>query len=89
MLKRLEEAKEASSTTPCALIKVLTNGKISVEERAQFFLFMAVPQGVPGRVTNVALANVLRAEGYDISDTAVDRHRRGSCSCRRMNGDKK
>jgi hypothetical protein len=40
-----------------------------------------VPEGVPGRVTNVALSKILREEGYDISLSTVDRHRRKDCGC--------
>ena len=40
-----------------------------------------VPEGVPGRVTNVSLCKILREEGYDISLSTVDRHRRKDCGC--------
>lgn len=36
-------------------------------------------------VPNSKLAQALREEGFDISTSAVDRHRRGQCSCNRLN----
>jgi len=43
-----------------------------------------VPSGAP-KISNADIARVLREEGYNISDSSVDRHRRKDCSCSRRN----
>jgi len=35
-------------------------------------------------VPNIRLAYALREEGYDVSPSAVDRHRRRICACYRL-----
>jgi len=39
----------------------------------------------PRKISNADIARVLREEGYNISDSSVDRHRRKDCSCSRRN----
>lgn len=71
-----------STNRRCKLMNVLYSESISKEDRDLFLSLMsAQPLGTPGRVSNVDLAKALREEGYEIADSAVDRHRRGSCSC--------
>jgi hypothetical protein len=83
-----DRLKDAAVTTErrCKLINIIGSQDISEKDRETFVALMSVPVGTPGRLLNVVLASALRAEGYDISDSAVDRHRRGSCSCTRPTG---
>jgi hypothetical protein len=83
-----DRLKNAAVTTErrCKLMNIISSQEIPKEDRETFISLMEVPAGTPGRLPNVALASALRAEGYDIADNAVDRHRRGSCSCTRPTG---
>lgn len=76
----------ASQDRQCKLMNILNSSGVTKNDRETFLSLMSTLPGTPGRVTNVALASALRAEGYDIADNAVDRHRRGSCSCNRPAG---
>ena len=86
LLDRLAEAVNEQKAYSCKLMSVLASDGITEEERTAFVELLDLPYGAPGRPTNVALAKALRAEGYDVSDNAVDRHRRGECSCNRKTG---
>jgi hypothetical protein len=80
---RLSEAESKAKVSACK-IGILINGpKLSEKEKNQLTALMSVPEGNPTRVPNVALAKVLREEGHDISNSAMDRHRRNDCSCYR------
>jgi Ca2+-binding EF-hand superfamily protein len=35
-------------------------------------------------IPHQTLADLLRSEGYDVSASAISRHRKGNCSCRRL-----
>jgi hypothetical protein len=66
---------------------ILDSDSLTKEDRETFLSLLSVPEGNPSRLTNVVLANALREEGFDLSDSAVDRHRRNSCSCSRTSGE--
>jgi hypothetical protein len=66
---------------------ILDSEKLTDEDKETFISLLNVPEGNPSRVNNVVLAQVLRDEGFDLSDSAVDRHRRKSCSCSRNLGE--
>ncbi len=80
--KLLEATKKASAST-CKLGTLLQGDILSTKEKEQLSQILAVPENDPRRVPNTAVAKVLRDEGYDISNSSVDRHRRGDCSCNR------
>ena len=87
---KLREANnEYKSNFLCNLMQITLNEKLS---KADVDAIIAVINSNPlneNHVPNNKLAAVLREEGYDISSSAVDRHRRGECSCTRMKqGDK-
>lgn len=84
---RLNYAINNPQQRRCKLMLVLYSDLISKEDRETFIGLLNVPEGTPGRITNVVLANVLREEGFDISDSAVNRHRRKSCNCSRSLGE--
>jgi hypothetical protein len=66
---------------------ILDSDKLTDEDRETFISLLNVSESNPSRVSNVVLAQVLRDEGFDLSDSAVDRHRRKACSCSRNLGE--
>ena len=67
----------------CKIGVLLSTDALSSKDREQLAAILSVSMGDPKRVPNSILAKVLREEGHDISNSAVDRHRRGDCSCAR------
>jgi hypothetical protein len=84
---RLNSAINTPPSRKCKLMIILDSDKLTDEDRKTFISLLNVPEGNPSRVSNVILAQVLRDEGFDLSDSAVDRHRRRSCSCSRNLGE--
>ena len=80
---KLLEATKKASASACKLGLLLQGEKLSVKEKEQLSQILEVSEDDPRRVPNTAVAKVLRDEGYDISNSSVDRHRRGDCSCNR------
>lgn len=82
-----EKLEEALNLEPkiaaCKIGSLLTGSVLSTEDKETLSKILAVPEGTPKRLTNTAIAKVLRAEGFDISNSAVDRHRRLDCACNR------
>jgi hypothetical protein len=68
----------------CKLIRVTLDPKISKEDIDALLNIINLSPHDEGHVPNTRLAHALREEGYDISASAIDRHRRGSCSCSRL-----
>jgi hypothetical protein len=66
---------------------ILGSEKLTDDDRKTFISLLDIPDENPARVSNVILAQVLRDEGFDLSDSAVDRHRRKACSCSRSLGE--
>lgn len=68
----------------CKLMHAVASPKLSKEDAEA--VLAAINSGpldlsyIPAR----QLAKALREEGFDISPSAVDRHRRGDCSCNRL-----
>ena len=81
---RLSEIQANGKPTYCKVGK-LVKDTLSEEDAAQLELVMNVPETATSRVSNADLARVLRQEGYDISNSAMDRHRRNECACTRKN----
>jgi transposase len=82
--QKLTQASEESSTLLCKLGNLLTpKSKLNKEEKSQLQEILNAPSDDPTRVSNSTLAQVLREEGFDISNSSVDRHRRKTCSCYR------
>lgn len=80
---RLAKATEASKVSVCKIGVLLTTDILTTKDRDQLAAILEVPMNDPKRVTNSMLGKVLREEGHDISNSSVDRHRRGDCSCTR------
>jgi hypothetical protein len=80
---KLSKATELAKTSLCKIGVLLTTDALSPKDREQLAVILEVPMHDPKRVPNSILAKVLREEGHDISNSSVDRHRRGDCSCTR------
>lgn len=79
--ERLQSASKESNIKLCKIGLLLSGEILSEKDKKILIDTLDVPEGVPGRVTNVALSKILREEGYDISLSTVDRHRRKDCGC--------
>jgi hypothetical protein len=78
---KLQSASKESNIKLCKIGLLLSGNVLSEKDKKTLTETFDVPEGVPGRVTNVALSKILREEGYDISLSTVDRHRRKDCGC--------
>jgi len=82
---RLRVANEKYQTTfICKLMRVTLDPKLSRDDVDAVIKVINSRPGDEDHVPNIRLAQALLAEGYDISTAAVDRHRRGTCSCNRL-----
>jgi hypothetical protein len=79
--ERLNSASKESTAKLCKIGMLLAGDVLSDKDKKTLSETFDVPEGVPGRVTNVSLTKILREEGYDISLSTVDRHRRKDCGC--------
>ena len=80
---KLTQAVDEASTLVCKVGALLINPKLTVTEREQLLGILSMPDDHPGRVSNAALSQILREEGYDISKSSIDRHRGARCTCYR------
>ena len=81
---KLEEAMSEAKNKLCKLMAVIDDSNLSNEDKKRIEIILSVPESSPTKVPNTTLGRILREEGYDISNSAVDRHRRGDCSCKRL-----
>lgn len=81
---KLEEAIFEASNRLCKLGELIHGSSLSDEDRKRLEIILSVPDSNPAKVPNTVLAKILREEGYDISNSAVDRHRRKNCPCSRL-----
>lgn len=73
----------------CKLMQVTLDPRLSKADVAAIVSAINAAPLSPDHIPNKKLAAALREEGFDISASAVDRHRSNSCSCTRVNqGDK-
>lgn len=77
--ERLVEVAANATARECKLAKVVSG--LAPRDQVQLVAMLETPVNTPGRVTNVAIGQVLRSEGFNVADSLVDRHRRGSCKC--------
>ena len=84
LAERLRAANEKyQNTFVCKLMQVTLDPKVSREDVDALILIINSRTGDEAHVPNIRLAFALREEGYDVSPSAVDRHRRGICACNR------
>ena len=68
----------------CKIGNLLTSSSNLPEQyKTNLKAVLEVDENNPDRINNSTIGRILREEGYDISNSAVDRHRRGDCPCRR------
>jgi hypothetical protein len=83
LASKLAEASSNPKLTKCKVGVILLGSQLSKEDTNYLDKALNVPEGSPDRLSNVSIARVLREEGFDLSNSAVDRHRRNECSCAR------
>ena len=86
---RLAEVREsyAAETQVCKLMSVTFSSALSEVDVDALLKVINARYGDEHHMPNIRLAQALREEGFDVSPSAVDRHRRGTCSCgRKVNG---
>lgn len=76
------EHKIAIST--CKLMALTINPKVPKKDREALLSIVDLSPDEDGFIPNVRLASLLREEGYDVSASAIDRHRGSKCSCKRL-----
>lgn len=82
---RLNEVRESynNETQVCKLMSVTFNSGLSAVDVDALLKAINARAGDEHHMPNSRLAQALREEGFDVSPSAVDRHRRGSCACGR------
>lgn len=80
-----ERLATANTSQPrfCKIGLILNGTQLNQKDKTVLIDYLDTPEGVHGRLTNSAIASALRAEGFDISNSSVDRHRGKSCACAR------
>lgn len=78
---KLNNAAKESSVRLCKIGLILVSPKVSAEDRDN--LKAVLLDTSPERIPNSHIAKILREEGFDVSNTGVDRHKRLECSCYR------
>jgi hypothetical protein len=68
----------------CKLMRVTLDPKLSQGDIDALITTINSPPLSENHIASNRLALALRAEGYDVSISAVERHRRGSCPCSRI-----
>lgn len=79
---KLKSAQIEASSSLCKLGELLVGNKLSASDKQNLKAILDTPVDQPGRVSNTELGRILREEGYNISNSSIDRHKRGDCSCR-------
>lgn len=79
--ERLQSASKESNAKLCKIGALLNSNSLSDKDKKSLVETLDVPEGTPGRITNVAISKILREEGHDVSLSTVDRHRRKDCGC--------
>jgi hypothetical protein len=80
---KLSEACNKTTLKFCKVGSLLVSPNIPEQDRENLKKVLEVDQLNPNRIQNNTIARILREEGYDISDSSVDRHRRNDCPCSR------
>lgn len=85
LAERLNEVRESynNQTQVCKLMSVTFRSGLSAVDVDALLKTINARVGDEHHMPNTRLSQALREEGFDVSVSAVDRHRRGSCSCGR------
>lgn len=79
---KLKSAQNEILNQSCVLGKLLSGTELSASDKQNLSNILNIPLDSPTRIPNAELGRILREEGYDISNSSIDRHRRGDCRCR-------
>lgn len=87
---KLKVAAQESADRLCKLATLLSGPQLTSDEKKNLTALLEVDDRNPARVPSTTIGQILREEGYDISNSAVDRHRSTprSCSCKQTVGKK-
>jgi hypothetical protein len=80
---KLQAAAGEAAVKACKIGVLLASSQLSTAEKKTLSTLLDTPVDSPARVPNTALGKILREEGFDVSNSAVDRHRRLDCACHR------
>ena len=78
---RLSKTPASSVGLPCKIGTLLEGTSLSETDRDALRKVLDTPVGAKGRLASTAIVSALREEGYDVGDTAVNKHRRRMCRC--------
>ena len=83
---KLKVAAEESALKLCKLATLLSGSDLTDDEKKNLTALLAVDDRNPARVSSATIGQILREEGYDLSNRAVDRHRKPpkNCSCKQL-----
>lgn len=81
---KLKVAADEAATRLCKLATLLNGPELTPAEKKNLIALLEVDERNPARVPSSTIGQILREEGYDLSDSAVDRHRRNpkTCACK-------
>jgi hypothetical protein len=81
---KLKVAAQDSADKLCKLAALLSGSELTADEKKNLIAILEVDDRDPTRVPSTTIGQILREEGYDISNSAVDRHRKTpkACSCK-------
>lgn len=82
---KLKSAQNKAKIQSCLVGELIAGDKLSKSDKENLISILDVPQDNPARVPNTQLGRILREEGHNISNSSIDRHRRGDCCCREIN----
>jgi hypothetical protein len=68
----------------CKLMQIINNPNLTKTDAEALTKTINADTQDLNYLPNTKLALLLTQEGYDISPSAVDRHKNGTCSCRRL-----
>ena len=85
LAERLNEVRESynNETQVCKLMSVTFHSGLSAVDVDALLKAINARVGDEHHMPNSRLAQALREEGFDVSPSAMDRHRKGSCACNR------
>ena len=85
LAERLRAANERyQNTFVCKLMQVTLDPKLAEDDVDAIIKIINSSPRDEDHVPNTRLAYALREEGYDVSPSAVDRHRNRICACYRL-----
>lgn len=77
--------KYMSDLTTCKFAALTSNKELSKKDKEALDQVINLTDRNDHRyIPHQTLADLLRSEGHDVSASAISRHRKGNCSCRRL-----